>query len=69
MNKGDNYLWDSNYLSFYNGNKVIHNSCNMAIRNLPNMYAHGPRAWAYISVHICLICMPDMYAFGLWAYM
>ena len=38
------YLWDSNYWFCYYGNKVIHNSCNMAIRDLPDMYALSP--WA-----------------------
>ena len=40
MNKYDNYLWDLNCWYCYYGNKVIHNTCNMGIRDLPDMYAH-----------------------------
>ena len=50
-NKCDNYLWDSNCFCYY-GNKVIHNICNMAIHDLPDMYALSPSAFklrAYIS--------------------
>ena len=39
VNKCDNHLWDKNYLCCYYGNKVIHNTCNMAIHDLPDMYA------------------------------
>ena len=42
--KCDIYLWDSNYWCCYYGNKVIHNTCNMAIRDLPDMYALSPQA-------------------------
>ena len=53
-NKCDIYLWDSYYWSCYYGNKVIHNTCNMAIRDLPDMYTLIPRAcgpWAS-GIHI-----------------
>ena len=53
-NKCDNYLWDSNYWCCCYGNKVIHDSCNMCIRDLPDMYALSP--WAYgpqaLGIHI-----------------
>ena len=48
-NKCDNYLWDSNYWCCYYGNKVIHNTCNMEIRDLPDMYALRPVAF---GIHI-----------------
>ena len=38
-NKCDNYLWNFNYWCCCYGNKVIHNSCNMCICDLPGMYA------------------------------
>ena len=44
MNKCDNCLWDSNYWCCYYGNKVIHNTCNMCISDLPDMYALIPLA-------------------------
>ena len=44
MNKCDKYLLDSNYWCCYYGNKVTHNSCNMAIHDLPDMYALSPQA-------------------------
>ena len=47
MNKCDNNLWDSNYWCCYYWNKVIHNTCNMAIRDLPDMYALSPRPAAH----------------------
>ncbi len=52
-NKCDNYLWDSAYCCYY-GNGVLHNTCNMCIRDLPVCMpsALGPAALgllAYIS--------------------
>ena len=47
MNKCDNYLWDSNYSCCCYGNRVIHNTCNMYIHDLPDMLAL--RLAAYIS--------------------
>ena len=48
-----NYLWHSNYWCGYYGNKVLHNTCNMCIHDLPDMNALIPWAcdlgfWAYI---------------------
>ena len=43
-NKYDIYLWDSNYWCCYYGNKVIHNTCNMALCDLPDMYTQSLRA-------------------------
>ena len=53
-NKCDIYLWDSNYWCCYYGNKVIHNTCNMAIRDLPDMYTLSPRACGprALGIHI-----------------
>ena len=58
-NKCDIYLWDSYYWCCYFGNKVIHNSCNMAMGDLPDMYTQSPRATVTWPFVICLICIPS----------
>ena len=53
-NKRDNYFWDLHYWYCCYGNKVIYNTCNMCIDDLPDMYALSPRAcgsWAS-GIHI-----------------